>query len=82
MVKYNEKIKKGKLGVNYVTDVVDRCECYFNKIEQENDIGIDGIIEFTQNGMPTGKCIAVQIKTGNSFITKKKRVYYSYWKSL
>ena len=87
MVKYNEKIKKGKLGVNYVTDVVDRCECYFNKIEQENDIGIDGIIEFTQNGMPTGKCIAVQIKTGNSFITKKKECiipigsHYEYWKN-
>ena len=87
MVKYNDKIKKGKLGVNYVTDVVDRCDCYFNKIEQENDIGIDGIIEFTQNGVPTGKCIAVQIKTGKSFINTKKECiipiggHYEYWKN-
>lgn len=71
MIKYNDKIKRGKLGVNYVTDIVDRCNCYFNKIEQENDIGIDGIIEFTDDSIPTGKCIAVQIKTGESYVKNK-----------
>lgn len=86
MIKYNDKIKKGKLGVNYVTDIVDRCECYFNKIEQENDIGIDGIIEFTDDSIPTGKCIAVQIKTGESYVNRRKNEciipienHYKYW---
>ena len=88
MVKYNDRIKKGKLGVNYVTDIVDRCECYFNKIEQENDIGIDGIIELVEDSLPTGKCIAVQIKTGGSYVNKRKcecRIpidnHYEYWKN-
>lgn len=88
MIKYNDKIKKGKLGVNYVTDIVDRCECYFNKIEQENDIGIDAIIEFTDSSIPTGKCIAVQIKTGESYVNRRKNEciipiesHYEYWKN-
>ncbi|MBU5593089.1 DUF4365 domain-containing protein [Clostridium sp. MSJ-4] len=88
MIKYNDKIKKGKLGVNYVTDIVDRCDCYFNKIEQENDMGIDAIIEFTENRIPIGKCIAVQIKTGESYVNRRKNEciipienHYEYWKN-
>ncbi|MDU2663477.1 MAG: DUF4365 domain-containing protein [Clostridium perfringens] len=88
MIRYNDKIKQGKLGVNYVTDIVDRCECYFNKIEQENDIGIDAIIEFTDDSIPTGKCIAVQIKTGESYVNRRKKEciipiksHYEYWKN-
>lgn len=87
MVRLNDKIKKGKLGVNYVMDIVDRCDCYFNKIEQENDIGIDATIEFTENKIPTGKCIAVQIKTGESYVNKSKSEciipigsHYEYWR--
>lgn len=88
MIKYNDKIKKGKLGVNYVTDIVDRCDCYFNKIEQENDIGIDAIIEFTDNTIPTGECIAVQIKAGESYVNRRRNEciipienHYEYWKN-
>ena len=45
MAYLNEDIKLGKKGVNYVTMIVDECMCSFHKIEQENDVGIDGQIE-------------------------------------
>jgi hypothetical protein len=68
MVKQNEKIKLGKKGVNYVTSIVDNNKCNFNGFLQENDVGIDGIIEiFTKSGTPTSCLLAVQIKTGKSY---------------
>lgn len=88
MVKHNIKLKIARLGVNYVTNIVDTCDCYFNKIEQENDVGIDGIIEFTDGEKPSGRCIAVQIKTGESYFNKKNNEciipiegHYEYWKN-
>lgn len=90
MIKNNETIKLGKKGVNYVTTVVDECNCNFNPIFQENDIGIDGQIElFSKERIPTGNLIAVQIKTGKSYYDLKKcecnlpiDSHREYWKTL
>ena len=90
MIKNNETIKLGKKGVNYVTTVVDECNCNFNPIFQENDIGIDGQIElFSKERIPTGNLIAVQIKTGKSYYDLKKcecnlpiDSHREYWKML
>jgi len=54
------------------------------------DVGIDAIIEESENGNPTGKFIAAQIKTGkgNFYICDKtiiyyaSRVHYHYWLNL
>lgn len=54
------------------------------------DVGIDAIIEESENGNPTGKLIAAQIKTGkgNFYISDKaityyaSRVHYHYWLNL
>lgn len=54
------------------------------------DVGIDAIIEESENGNPTGKFIAAQIKTGegNFYISDKtiiyyaSRVHYHYWLNL
>lgn len=68
MVYLNEDIKIGKKGVSYVTTIVDECMCSFHKIEQENDVGIDGQIElFDERRLPIGKLISVQVKTGRSY---------------
>lgn len=68
VVYLNEDIKIGKKGVNYVTTIVDECMCSFHKIEQENDVGIDGQIElFDERRLPIGKLISVQVKTGRSY---------------
>ena len=77
MVYLNEDIKLGKKGVNYVTTVVDECMCSFHKIEQENDIGIDGQIElFDEGHLPIGKLISVQVKTGRSYYDLDKAECY------
>ena len=77
VVYLNEDIKLGKKGVNYVTTVVDECMCSFHKIEQENDIGIDGQIElFDEGHFPIGKLISVQVKTGRSYYDLDKAECY------
>ncbi|MDD4182014.1 MAG: DUF4365 domain-containing protein, partial [Victivallaceae bacterium] len=87
-MKINEKIQLSKLGVNLVRSIVDHNNCFFHDIKQESDLGIDAIIEFLYNGETTGKSIAVQIKTGESYCdTNKKRCVFpienheSYWLS-
>lgn len=77
MVALNEDIKLGKKGVNYVTTIVDECMCSFHKIEQENDVGIDGQIElFDERRLPIGKLISVQVKTGRSYYDLDKDECY------
>jgi len=61
-----------KVGVNFARTVVEASNSIFTEIPQQNDIGIDGIIEIIQDEHPTGHCIAVQIKSGNSFFTLTK----------
>lgn len=85
---YNEKVGIGKLGVNLLRSITDENQCYFHEILQENDVGIDAFIEFTRDGQNDGRCIAVQIKTGNSFFNVDKSVckipiggHYKYWKN-
>lgn len=72
MSKYNKKIGSGKLGINLIKSFVDENECYFHEILQENDVGIDAFIEFTKDGENDGRCIAVQIKNGNSYFNATK----------
>lgn len=88
MSKYNKKIGTGKLGINLIKSFVDENECYLHEILQENDVGIDAFIEFTKDGENNGRCIAVQIKTGDSYFNSDKsecRIpidnHYNYWKN-
>lgn len=61
-----------KKGVNFVRTITEDSECFFHKIEQENDLGIDAIIEFLKNETPLNKSIAIQIKSGPSYYNSKK----------
>ncbi len=69
MPNYKRSAVTAKEGVNFVRSVVEACSCLFIKIEQENDIGIDALIEFMENERPLNKQIAVQIKSGASYYT-------------
>ena len=62
----NEKLQIAKQGVNLIRTIADENNCFFHEIQQENDVGIDAIIELSQHNHLTGTNIAVQIKTGNS----------------
>lgn len=56
-----------KIGVNFVRTVIETSSSIFTEIPQQNDLGIDGIVEIIKDEHPTGHCIGVQIKSGKSF---------------
>jgi hypothetical protein len=45
----------------------------YRPVHQESDFGVDGYIDIVKDGNVTGKSIAVQIKCGNSYISKKSK---------
>jgi|GEM_PF-428708 len=72
VVKYLKSNITAKAGVNFVREIVENSGCLFHKIEQDNDLGIDGIIEFIQDEKPAHKSVAVQIKSGPSYYQPNK----------
>lgn len=76
-----------RIGVNATESIFIR---EFNWVFREQpivDVGIDALIEESENGNPTGKFIALQIKSGkgNFSLSEKKLTYYisnihyNYW---
>lgn len=85
-MKYRKTNVTSKNGINYIRSVVEATSCLFHKIEQENDLGIDCIIEFTKDEKPMHKSIAAQIKSGNSYYDLENNQckipvdgHYEYW---
>jgi hypothetical protein len=73
MPTYIQAAITAKEGVNFVRGVVESGGSLFLKIEQENDLGIDAILEFIEDGHPLNKQIAVQIKSGASYYTHEAK---------
>lgn len=80
-----------RLGVNAVDQtVIQKLDWIFREIPTL-DFGIDGQIEIVEDGNPQNKLIAVQIKSGSSYLTETKesegkyftyyptRIHYHYW---
>ncbi len=67
MSKYPKTAVTAKRGVNHVRTLVEDAGSLFIKIEQENDLGIDALIELIQGGLPLNRQVAVQIKSGQSY---------------
>jgi len=63
----------GKRGVTFVRGVVEAANCLFHKIEQENDIGIDALIELIRDEEPLNRQLAVQVKAGASYFDQVKQ---------
>lgn len=74
MPKYLRSNSTGKAGINYVKSIVDSHNCIFQKIDQENDVGVDALIELVKDEIPTGDFVATQIKSGNSYFDKKANI--------
>lgn len=72
MPKYLKTNAIAKAGINYVRALVESHNCIFQKIDQENDVGIDALVELVKSERPTGNFIATQIKSGNSYFDKKE----------
>lgn len=73
-------------GVNFVRGAIEGENCIFHEINQQNDFGNDAFVELVEKGNVKGITIAVQIKSGTSFVrnnicsipaSKKKFTYWS-----
>ncbi len=66
------------IGVNAVERIVIKELGWIFREQPIVDVGVDAIIEQCENGNPTGKFIAIQIKcgAGNFHISEKKITYY------
>ncbi len=71
MPKYPISNSTSKSGINYLRTIVESHNCIFQKIDQENDVGIDALIEIVKDERPTGNFIAAQVKSGKSYFDKK-----------
>lgn len=56
-------------GVNFVRNVVEKNNCIFHEIHHENDYGNDAFVELVDGQQVTGRCVGVQIKAGDSYLT-------------
>ena len=72
MCRSTENQRIGRAGETFFQHFVDNVLGWvYRPVHQESDFGIDGYIDVLDNGNITGKSIAVQIKCGNSFTSKK-----------
>ena len=79
-----------RLGVIETDKIVTKNLQWIFREQSITDVGIDAMIEQVENGNPTGKFIALQIKSGegNFHISEKKLthyvsgVHYNYWLNL
>lgn len=67
MPRYPQSVVTAKRSDNHVRVTVEEAGSLFIKIEQENDLGIDALIELICDGEPLNQQIAVQIKSGQSY---------------
>jgi hypothetical protein len=67
MPHYSQSVITAKRGINHVRASVEGAGCLFVKIDHDNDLGIDALIELIQDGNPLNQQIAVQIKSGQSY---------------
>lgn len=82
--------KTERLGVIETDRLVTKELGWIFREQSVIDVGLDAIIEEVQEGNPTGRFLAVQIKSGkgNFFVTDKKIIYYvsnihyNYWLNL
>lgn len=86
MVKYKKSSVTAKNGMNFIRSLVEDNGSLFHKVEHENDLGIDGVIEFVRDEQPLHRMAALQIKSGLSFYnasTAQCKIpvenHYEYW---
>lgn len=57
----------GRAGVNACRSLFERCGYIFQEVELGNDFGKDAYVDLVDGREVTGACIALQIKSGESF---------------
>jgi hypothetical protein len=75
--KFNQSAKKGRSGLNILTKIVENeLGWIVRPNHQEDDFGIDAHIDIVIDGYVTGKSIAIQLKSGNSYL---KEINNDFW---
>ena len=76
-----------RLGVATTEKIINKMGLIFRE-QPTDDYGVDAQIETIENGYATGKLIAVQIKSGESYfkeptsegiVFRGERKHYDYW---
>lgn len=72
--------KKGEDGITILKKLIEKeLDWQFRVNHKEHDFGIDGYIDvITENGGVSGKTIAVQVKTGDSYFSEKTDLGWVY----
>lgn len=73
MPNYKRSAVTAKEGINFVRSAVESGGSLFIKIEQENDLGVDALLEFIKDERPLNKQVAIQIKSGASYYTPESK---------
>src|SRR5438552_5965373 len=58
-----------KAGVLFLQQIVNEHGSIFRPVHQEDDVGIDGFIEPVVDEVATGGLVAVQVKSGDSYLS-------------
>ncbi len=85
-MKVDTRVHTERLGVAFVQQICSRAGHVWRELVV-TDVGIDGHIEIVRDGMATGMLVAVQIKSGKSFVAEPgcrfwfiaKQDHYGYW---
>jgi hypothetical protein len=68
-MKYPKERTTAKAGVNYIEKIINSQGSVFRPVHQEDDFGIDGFIELVCDEEASGRLIAVQVKSGDSYLS-------------
>ncbi len=69
-----------EMGVIHVAWVVNSAQCLWRPTSL-HDVGIDGQIEYVADGEATGRMVLVQVKSGESYFSRRRGSYVEYWPS-
>lgn len=59
-----------RAGVNALRDFLEARECVVQEVDTANDFGKDLLVDLTEDHEITGQTIAIQVKSGRSFLHK------------
>lgn len=78
MPKWKKNKKTEKKGVIYLKELVNEHGSIFREVPGDTDTGIDGFIEFVESEEVSGKLLAVQVKSGDSYFNNQDRQFEFY----
>jgi hypothetical protein len=68
-MKYKRTKATAKAGVLFLDKVVTEHGSVYRPVHEEDDVGIDGFIELVSAEVASGRLVAVQVKSGDSYLS-------------